>query len=218
MKEKFLKHKTVIISCAVFLLSLFFLCGALFAIFSDKKPMTSKKIRADGVEVDFRVQGLDGTKPDEYTSVRTNDNPLFNYDKWDYGFTAVRKLEIASLDDGPVKYNVKVTVLPIKGQKSTLSLSDLSKQIEVYRFTADTLDELPEITNGDISSLEYLGTLTEVLDKGATVFYDTLSSETGTEDYAIVALRMKPNSEDIYESVAVANCFDLSLYAFDPEE
>ena len=150
MKEKILKHKTVIISCSVFVLCLFFLCGALFLIFSDKKPVTSKKINADGIDIDFMVHGLDGTKPDEYSSVKTNNNPLFNYEKWEEGFIAIRKLKIVSSHNEPVKYNVKVTALPIKGRKSSLSLSDLSKKIEVYRVICKTEEDLPDVTEQNV--------------------------------------------------------------------
>lgn len=218
MKEKFLKHKTVIISCSVFALTFFLLVCALFAVISDRKTAVSKKIKADGIDIDFCVLGLDGTAPDEYTSVRTNDNPLFNYDKWSPGFTAVRTIKVASSHGEQVKYNVKVSVLPIKEQKSMLNLSELSKQIEVYRLLCDTQEELPSVSDSDISSLEYIGTLSQVLEKGATVFYDTLSLETDTEDFAIVALRMSDDANGNFESIAVSNYFDLTLYAFELNE
>ena len=65
---------------------------------------------------------------------------------------------------------------------------------------------------------EYVGTLTDVLGKGSTVFYNTLTPGENNEEYAIVALRMKNDDEIKEESIAVANCFDLSLYAFSLNE
>ena len=94
--------------------------GTTFAWFTDSVTSKSNKIVAGTLKIDLEVLGDNG----EYTSVRDMTDPIFNYDRWEPGYTTVKTLKIQNEGNLALKYQLDVTA-----SNANCILADV---IEVY--------------------------------------------------------------------------------------
>ena len=123
--------KTRLVSALLVLVMMFsMLIGTTFAWFTDSVTSSGNKIQAGSLKIDLLHKVGDGA--DDWTSLKkVTDHKIFNYDKWEPGYTRVEALKIANLGNLALKYQLSVTV----GDNSvTLGKNgeDLADVIDVY--------------------------------------------------------------------------------------
>ena len=95
------------------------LIGTTFAWFTDSVSSTGNKIQAGTLNIDLLVKGDDG-----YKSVKADKAAIFNYDKWEPGYTEVKNIMVKTTGNLALKYTLKITA---KGE-----VSKLAEVIDVY--------------------------------------------------------------------------------------
>ena len=172
------------------------LIGTTFAWFTDSVSSTGNKIQAGTLNIDLLVKGDDG-----YESVKADKAAIFNYDKWEPGYTEVKNIMVKTTGNLALKYTLKITA---KGE-----VSKLAEVIDVYYAASEVT-----VAGRTLTGLTKIGTLKDVLDGvDGTIINDTLIPGRNTEDYATLALKMQETAGIEYQGLSIGSSFDLNLVA-----
>ena len=180
------------------------LIGSTFAWFTDSAASAGNKIQAGTLDIDLLVKD---TWTDAYQSVKDSKEAVFDYDKWEPGYTDVKYIQVKTTGNLALKYTLSITPYDEVGR--------LAEVIDVYYAPEEV-----EVKDRDVSALQRLGTLQDVF-AGAenTIIRDTLipqpkAGETAdTEDFATIVLKMQETAGNEYQGLSVGGGFDLQLMA-----
>jgi len=195
------------------------LLGTTFAWFTDNAASTGNKIQSGTLKIDLELLGAGG-----YTSVRGMTDPIFNYDKWEPGYTVVKTMKIANEGSLALKYQLNVTASPVDtAEKKNSSLANV---IDVYMcFGESTAVKAADLA--DTTKWWKCGTLAEMMAKpegftqgkllpvGADTTGITLGGENGIvvgEVIASVALHMQETAGNEYQDLDLGG-IDINLLA-----
>ncbi len=180
---------SVVLCCAM-------LIGSTFAWFTDSVTSSGNKIQAGNLNIDLLVKDENG----KYQSVKESNAPIFNYDKWEPGYTVVKNLKVSTTGKLSLKYTMDIVA---KGE-----ISKLADVIDVY-YAAEEVD----VTDRGLTGLAKLGTLRDVLEgKESTVINDILIPAENAEDFATIALKMREEAGNEYQGMSTGE-FDLQIVA-----
>lgn len=196
--------RALLTSALSLLLCCTMLIGTTWAWFTDSVTSAGNKIQSGTLQVDLLVKGGNTDYP-EYTSVKTDHKPIFNYDLWEPGYTLVTNAKVVNNGTLALKYTLKfVSADDIASQK-------LAEVIDVYYSPS----EVTVASRDDIASLNYLGTLKDVFTQGeAVVMNDNLEpkGKENCEDFATIVLKMKEEAGNEYQNQTIS-AFDIQLLA-----
>ena len=196
--------RALLTSALSLLLCCTMLIGTTWAWFTDSVTSAGNKIQSGTLQVDLLVKG-GNTDYTEYTSVKTDNKPIFNYDLWEPGYTLVTNAKVVNNGTLALKYTLKfVSADNIASQK-------LAEVIDVYYSPS----EVTVASRDDIASLNYLGTLKDVFTQGeAVVMNDNLEpkGKENCEDFATIVLKMKEEAGNEYQNQTIST-FDIQLLA-----
>ena len=185
--------KSLLASGVALLASVALLAGTTFAWFTDSVVNTGNKIQAGSLDVQL-LEFKDG----KYTEV--GKEPIFDYDKWEPGYTDVHAFQIRNNGTLALKYQVDLVV---NGEAS--ALADV---IDVYyRADARAISALPTSLDG----MTRVGTLSEVLAKTDGAARGHLSR--GKSDFATIALHMQEGAGNAYQKLSLGTTFDIVVSA-----
>ncbi len=184
-------------SIMAMLLCVAMLIGTTFAWFTDSVTSAGNKIQAGTLNIDLLVKS-DG----EYASVKDSSAAIFDYDKWEPGYTEVKNVMVKTDGNLALKYTLKIVP-----QTATEEAFKLAEVIDVYYANSEVTVE-----NRDLSGLTRIGTLKDVFTAG-TVINDTLIPDSNTEDFATIVLKMQESAGNDYQGLSVGNGFDLHVLA-----
>jgi len=177
------------------------LLGTTYAWFTDSAASSGNIIQSGTLNIDLLVKGGD-TGYTDYTSVKTSNAAVFNYDKWEPGYASVAFAKVTTTGNLAVKYR-----LTIAAESGTVS--DLADVIDVYY----AAEEKTVSTRADITTqLTRIGTLSDVI-SGAVTIDDTLIPGSDTEDYATIALVMQTTAGNQYQNLAIGDSFTIKVIA-----
>ena len=183
------------------------LVGSTFAWFSDEGVSSGNKIEAGTLKIDMLVRDANG----EYQSVKESKAPIFNYDRWEPGYTAVANVKVANRGTLALQYNMQIITEGVADDllNGDLMLSDV---IDVYYAAKEVILADRDAFDAALESkeLKHVGTLTDVI-FGGTMVKDTLLE--GEEDYATIVLKMQETAGNEYQGLSVGTAFDLKIYA-----
>ena len=172
------------------------LVGSTFAWFTDSVTSTDNKIQAGNLNIDLLVKDESG----KYQSVKESSAPIFNYNKWEPGYTIVKNVKVSTTGNLALKYTMNIVA---KGE-----VSKLADVIDVYYAASEV-----NVTDRGLTGLAKLGTLRDVLEgKENTVINDTLIPGENTEDFATIALKMREEAGNEYQGMSIGE-FDLQIVA-----
>ncbi len=211
MKQpKSLKQRLI---AAVLVLVMVFtsLIGTTFAWFTDRAASEGNVIQTGTLKVDLLHK-----TGDNWISVKDNpDHKVFDYDKWEPGYTRVETLKVANLGSLALKY--KLSVEALDGTAVTgANGENLADVIEVYI----TYSETTESNYSDITSSDKWvrkGTLTEVLNAPASFITGNLfpsgqyvdgsyGAVTGVGNQIVkIALHMKEDAGNEYQKLSIGD-------------
>ncbi|MBQ6043757.1 MAG: hypothetical protein IJL41_06405 [Clostridia bacterium] len=188
MSKKNLK-KALIPSVIALVLCFAMLLGTTFAWFTDTAESTGNVITSGKLDIDLQVK----TGEDEYTSIDELDTTaIFNYDKWEPGYTAFANVKVVNNGNLAIKYYLTITGPEGAVDNETYKLAEV---IDVY-YAASEVDASRALTG-----LTKIGTLAEVL-SGDINIDDTLEKN-GDEDFATIALVMSTEAGNEYQELSV---------------
>ena len=191
--------KSLIASGVSLLASAALLAGSTFAWFTDSVTNTGNKIQSGKLAV--TLEKFDPAAEEGNGGyVDAGSAPLFDYDKWEPGYTAVASVKIGNNGTLALKYEVDLVV---NGEAS--ALADV---IDVYyRKDAGAVSSLPDSLDG----LTKVGTLSELLAETRGAATGHLSA--GGADFATIALHMQESAGNAYQELSIGAAFDIVVKA-----
>ena len=205
VKQRLIASVLVLIMCITSLL------GTTFAWFTDTVTSAGNTIQAGSLKVD-----LSHKAEDEWVSLKKNpEHPIFNYDKWEPGYTRVEQLKVDNLGSLSLQYRLSIEVAAGTADK-TPDGKTLADVIDVYLFKGEsTAKSYAEITNQN-SGWVSAGTLSEVM-ANPTKFISGKILPTGktSEDETVsvaneiysIALHMQESAGNEYQNLSVGKVF-----------
>ncbi len=191
MKRAMLASILSVVVCVAMLI------GTTFAWFTDSVTSSGNKIQAGNLNIDLLVKDANGT----YQSVKDSQAAIFDYDRWEPGYTVVKNVQVKSSGNLVLKYTMNIVA---EGE-----ISKLAEVIDVYYAAKEVNVEKRE----DLAGLKKLGTLKDVLNGNEnTVIKDTLIPGENTEDFATIALKMREEAGNEYQGLSLG-AFDLRINA-----
>ena len=205
MKKRSLKQRLVAATLALVML-LSSLLGTTFAWFTDSVTSGGNKIQSGNLEIDLLHKVNSG-----WVSLKEHtDHKVFDYDKWEPGYTRVESLKVANLGSLALKYklSLEAAVGTATVGKNGEKLSDV---IDVYILGEDSNGTSFETIK---NSWVYKGTLTQVLKNPANFFSGELLP-TGEDSSTVavgnkivsIALHMQEEAGNEYQKLSVGDIY-----------
>ena len=208
-KERSVKQR--LISAILVLVMLFTsLLGTTFAWFTDSVTSAGNTIQSGSLKVDLshKAEG-------QWVSLKQYpDHSIFDYDKWEPGYTRVEQLKVDNLGSLALQYRLSIEVATDTADL-TPDGKTLADVIDVYLFKGESqAEKFADITGN--SNWTAVGTLAEVmadpskfisgkiLPTGKTSEDDTVSI--GSETYSI-ALHMQESAGNEYQNLNAGDIF-----------
>lgn len=205
-------NKKLLASALFIVVSLALLVGLTFAWFTDSATSKGNKIQSGTLNIDLLRLGTDG----EYASV--GEAPVFNYDKWEPGYTDCAVLQIKNNGNLALKYQLQLVVSGEVGK--------LGDVIDVYvkkSATPITSEPLSFSSVEEDSAYEKAGTLASLLSKEGSAMSGVLlpkgseagsDPDTGVESvYLGIVLHMRENAGNEYQNLSAFEKLDVNLIA-----
>lgn len=191
--------KSLVLSCLSMLVCVTMLIGATFAWFTDNASTGVNKIQAGTLNIDLLVE-----ENGQYVSVKDSDKAIFDYDKWEPGYTVVQNVKVATTGNLALKYTM--TLVP---KTVTADAFKLAEVIDVYYAPSEV-----QVSDRSLTGLTKIGTLKDVFEgKAETVISDTMIPGENEEDFATIALKMQESAGNEYQGLNVGEGFELIVQA-----
>ena len=148
-KQKITK-KSLLTSVLSLVLCMAMLIGTTFAWFTDSVTSSNNKIQAGTLKIDLELLDKESGK---WNSVKESHAPIFNYDKWEPGYTDVKVLKVENEGTLALKWVAKFIAA---GQ-----LSELANVIDVYVRPSKDAITYPATDDRALSGYTCVGTVAE---------------------------------------------------------
>ena len=224
-------EKNLITSLITLLICFTMLVGTTFAWFTDTVSNTGNKIQAGTLDIDLLLKGDDGN----YTSLEDVTTPVFDYDKWEPGYSNGEVFEIVNKGNLALKYTLQIAMANGTLNANTEGHS-LADAIDVY-FKENASDiTMPtsfEAVKADDSGFVKVGTLADIITStqadgfahGVLLPEESkrsnsaeLPSKYATESrnektFVAVVLHMQEEAGNEYQGMSLGASFDIRLLA-----
>ena len=175
------------------------LIGTTFAWFTDSVTSTGNKIQSGTLSLDLLV--YDKTAGD-YVSIKNTEDAIFNYEKWEPGYTEVKLLQVKNLGTLALKW-----VAQFVSEKQLSALADV---IDVYVKPSATALAMP--TERDVlDTYTKVGTVAEFVNTIETTTKGELLE--GESAYLGIALKMQETAGNEYQGLDLGGEFDIRIFA-----
>ena len=190
--------KSLLNSIAALILCLSMLLGTTFAWFTDSVTSSGNKIVAGDLKIGLEMMN----KADKQTwiDITSSASPIFNYTRWEPGFTDVTILKVENKGSLALKWQARFV--------SDGAVSDLAKVIDVYVKPGQST--YPSDKNEIFSTWQKVGTLDQFINTLSSTTYGSLVK--GESAYLGIALKMQESAGNEYKS-AKLNPFDIQIVA-----
>ena len=192
-------NKRSMLVCAItLLLCVSMVVGSTYAWFTDAIAANDNVIETGELKMTL---GYKNNFDDAWTYLTgTTNTGFFNYKLWEPGYTLVKYFEVKNVGTLSFNYFLNITT----DGADDLKLADV---IDVY--VADGKTEIA--TRADVANMNYVGTLTDVMEKEANGELGNFL-KAGEADTVAVALKMKESAGNEYQALKLDG-FDLELIA-----
>ena len=197
MTKRKTTKRALLFSALSLLMCVAMLIGNTYAWFTDSVTSGSNKIVAGTLKLDLEVLE-NGT----WSSIKESRAPIFNYEKWEPGYTDVKILKVENEGNLALKWYAKF----VCGKK----LSILADVIDVYVCPSETT-ELTYPADRDLTGYTHVGTLKQFVDTIETTTYGHLA--TGKSAYLGIALKMQESAGNEYQGLDLGAAFDIQILA-----
>lgn len=200
--KKTATKRALLLSALSVLLCVSMLIGTTYAWFTDEVTSTGNIIKSGNLDVEmYWADGAEAV-PAEDSEAWTDASAgsIFNYDKWEPGYTVARHIKISNVGTLALKY--VVNVLARDGENK------LAEVIDVY-----FVDPAVQVAGRTALTDEFkVGTLADVLAGTAGSTEGDLVA--GASDYVTIALKMQEEAGNEYKNLSIgAESFTVQLLA-----
>ena len=200
-KTKSTKH-ALLMSGLALLMCVSMLIGSTFAWFTDSVTSAGNKIQAGTLKIDLELLEKNEDGSTKWTSLKDSKAPIFNYDKWEPGYTDVKILKVENEGTLALKWVAKFV--------SANDLTELANVIDVY--VKPSADEFGYATDRtDLSTWTKKGTVAEFVNTISETTYGNL--EAGKAAYLGIALKMQESADNKYQGMDLGGAFDIMILA-----
>ena len=195
--------KSLIASGLALLTCCALLAGTTFAWFTDSVVNKNNKIQAGTLDVSLAE--WDGAQGGY---VEVGQDPIFNYDKWEPGYTDIAAVKIGNEGSLALKYQLDIVAA---------GATDLAEVIDVYYYGGGAVTQPSDLPDSFAAleadgNYQNLGTLAGLLEDNANgVAHGHLLA--GEADFAIIALHMQETAGNEYQGASLGETFDIVLHA-----
>lgn len=197
MTKQKLTKRALIISALSLLVCVSMLIGSTFAWFTDDVTSADNKIQAGTLKLDLEL--LD--KEAGWVSIKESKDPIFDYDKWEPGYTDVKILKVENEGSLALKWMAKFI--------STYQLSELADVIDVYVCPSETELNYPD--NRNLNGYKLVGTVRDFVNSIETTTYGNLDA--GEVAFLGIALKMQESAGNKYQGLDLGGAFDIQIVA-----
>ena len=173
------------------------LIGATFAWFNDSVVSSGNKIQAGTLKVDLELLDKDGG----WRSIKDDSAPIFDYDKWEPGYTDVKILKVENEGTLALQWKAKLVT---NGE-----LSELANVIDVYVLPSETELSYPE--DRSLEGYTCVGTVAEFANTIESTTRGTLLAEEVA--YLGIALKMRTDVGNEYQGMDLGGAIDIVIVA-----
>lgn len=166
-----------------------------FAWFTDSVSSANNKIVAGSLQVNLELLEKDGS----WTSIKESGKAIFDYDKWEPGYTDVKILRVVNDGTLALKWIAKFV--------AANQLSDLANVIDVY--VNHDVTAYPA-NRSDLSGWEKIGTVSEFANKIGQTAKGSLKA--GEVAYLGIAFKMQETAGNEYQGMRLGK-FDIQIFA-----
>jgi len=172
--------------------------GGTIAWFTDSVSSTGNVIQSGTLKVALDYKDDNGQWADASTGA------IFNYDKWEPGYTQVREVKLKNVGSLAFKYrlNLKPSVQPAAGE------TNLADVIDVY--VGYDENQVPT-TREMLASGTKVGTISDLMTRDVGMASSVMQA--GSEGYMWIALHMQEEAGNEYQGLSVGEGFSLVLEA-----
>ena len=199
--NKMVNAKNRLVSAVLVLVMMFTsLIGTTFAWFTDEVTSSGNTIQSGTLKIDLLHKS-----GDQWISLKENeDHKVFDYDKWEPGFTLVETLKVDNLGSLALKYRLSIEIAAgtaVLGENG----ENLADVIDVWVYYGEsTAAAYTDITATD-STWVNKGTLTEVLSNPKDFIGGQLTKD--GEQTVTVALHMHELAGNEYQDLSVGEIY-----------
>ena len=195
--------KSLLASGLALLVCCSLLIGTTFAWFTDN--VTNKDNKSQAGTLNVSLAEWDGAAGGY---VEVGEEPIFNYDLWEPGYTDIAAVKIGNEGTLALKYQLDIIAH---------GASDLAEVIDVYYYqNGNAAEGLPEsfaAIQEDAENYVRLGTLSELMEQAKAGGMANGHLEAGEADFAIIALHMQEDAGNEYQATSIGSTFDIVLNA-----
>lgn len=186
-------RRVVLASAVSLMVSAAMAVGSTFAWFTDTVTNDSNIIKSGTLDVRLYVSD------DASTWTDASSGAIFNYDKWEPGYTAVKYVKVEN--KGSLDFKWK---LDLEADETAVNGVKLSEVIDVYM--SNNIADRNAVTNAS-----YVGTLAELMAEEDGAAHDVL--EDGESKVVCIALKMKEEAGNEYQDLQVGSGIKVVLNA-----
>ena len=211
MKKKCTSAKSsLLLSSLSMLLCIVMLTGTTLAWFTDIATSSGNIIQTGSLDIGMYWSE---NNADWHNAEGNSATPIFDYDKWEPGYTEVRYVKVTN--DGSLAFMYKMLLSP-NGE-----VSKLGEVIDViYDIVSGNDKFIAPSANDKQGSLTKVGTLDELLSANGPVAGGVLLPEGQTaegyysgEIIVCIALHMQETAGNEYQGLSIGSTFNINLYA-----
>ena len=202
MKHKNVTRNALFTSIVSLLVCLSMLVGTTFAWFTDSVESDTNIITSGNLDVEmYWADGTEAIPTDDSGWTDASTDAIFDYDKWEPGYTVVRHIKIANEGSLALKYQLNI--------KANGEVSDLAEVIDVYFVDpAQQIADRAALAGADV---KFQGQLSDVLGQMPGKTSGTLAG--GQEVIVTVALKMQESANNDYMAMDIGTSFSVVLLA-----
>ena len=190
--------RALLMSGLALLMCVSMLIGSTFAWFTDSVTSAGNKIQAGTLKLDLEL--LD-KETGNWNSIKEDKTALFDYDKWEPGYTEFKVLKIENEGTLALKWYAKFV--------SENDLSILADVIDVYVKPSEDA-ELTYPADRNLEGYTKAGTLREFVNSIETTTYGHLNANDSA--YLGIALEMQESAGNTYQGLELG-AFDIMILA-----
>jgi len=203
--------KRALLSSAVALLVCFaMLLGTTFAWFTDSVTSSGNIIQSGTLDVSLEHANEALTDVNDSKWADASTGAIFNYDKWEPGYTVVKYVKVEN--EGTLDLKFVLNIVPNSDEAAIYDLADV---IEVYMVSGASAVNRAALTT---DSAAYVGTLTSLIEDAdgaarGVLYADDADKAGKVYEIYTIALKMSESAGNEYQDLSVGGGFAVQLLA-----
>ena len=206
--SKFLTRKVIVLILAI-VISASAVTGGTIAWFTDTVTSSGNVIQAGTLDVGLYAADTHNAAEADWKDVEAeNAAPIFNYDKWEPGYTQLKYAKIVNKGNLAFKFHINVKPTNL----DPAAAYELADVIDVYYKVVDEGFAAPASFADVAAGWTKAGSISELIEKEKTAVDGVMLGDQAPMTIAL-ALHMQETADNNYQGLSVGEGFALELVA-----